>query len=46
MQGIIPVTSEAIKTFTAYDKLINSIILKFNFDNSNIPKNIYSIYYI
>ena len=46
MQGIIPVTSEAIKTFTAHDKLINSIILKFNFDNSNIPKNIYSIYYI
>jgi hypothetical protein len=36
-----------IKSFTSEDKLNKTIFIKFDFDNSNnIPKNIYSLYYI
>ena len=47
LQGEIPVNSETIKTFTNEKNLNKTIFIKFDFDNSNnIPKNIYSLYYI
>jgi hypothetical protein len=47
LQGEIPVNTENIKTFTNDKNLNKTIFIKFDFDNSNnIPKNIYSLYYI
>ena len=46
LQGEIPVSSETLKNFITPDKLTNSIVLKFNFNNSDIPNNIFSLYYI
>ena len=47
LQGEIPVNNDTIKSFTSEDKLNKTIFIKFDFDNSNnIPKNIYSLYYI
>ena len=47
LQGNIEVNKETSKTFTSNEFQLNTIFLKFDYDeNSNIPKNIYSIYYI
>ncbi len=47
LQGEIPVNPENIKTFTNEKNLNKTIFIKFDFDNSNnIPKNIYSLYYV
>jgi hypothetical protein len=46
LQGCLDINNKTIKNFTNEDKIKNTIILKFNFDDSLIPKNIYSIYYI
>ena len=46
LQGEIPVNSETIKNFTSEKNLNKTIFLKFDFDSSAIPKNIYSIYYL
>jgi len=44
MQGEIELNKENIKNFTSDKNITKSIILKFNYNNSIIPKNIYSIY--
>jgi len=47
LQGEIPVNSETIKTFTKNSVLNKTIFIKIDYDESNdIPKNIYSLYYI
>jgi hypothetical protein len=46
LQGEIPVSSETLKNFITPNKLTNSIVLKFNFNNSDIPNNVFSLYYI
>ena len=46
LEGEIPITTETIKNFTAEKNINKTIFLKFDLENSNIPKNIYSIYYI
>jgi hypothetical protein len=46
MQGMVSVNDNNIKTFTDNKNIYKTIYLKFDYDeNSNIPKNIYSIYY-
>lgn len=46
LQGEIEINKHTIKNFTNESKLNKTIILKFEYDNSNIPKKIYSIYYL
>jgi hypothetical protein len=47
LQGNIEVNKETIKIFTSDDYQSNTIFLKLDYDeNNNIPKKIYSIYYI
>jgi hypothetical protein len=46
LQGEVKVNDTTIEKFTAENKLLTTIFIKFDYDGSNkIPKNIYSIYY-
>jgi len=47
LQGEIPITDENIKNFTNEQTRNKTIFIKMDFDENNeIPKNIYSIYYL
>ena len=46
LQGEVKVSDTTVEKFTAENKLLTTIFIKFDYDGSNkIPKNIYSIYY-